>query len=191
MPGWRGRRRRRRRGRCRRPVEIGGAARHLSLEAGGEAARWRRRTRAAEFAALYVGLPLVVALALPPDWLFPVLFGAAGVGLVLLARTPGFRWRELARGWRGLDWGLVLAVGAATAAVAGLLVWWLAPQQALGAAAARHRALARDPAALSAALGAAAGADLPAAVLPPLRRAVSGPGRGGARQRRCCSGWRT
>jgi membrane protease YdiL (CAAX protease family) len=89
-----------------------------------------KAVRAVEFAALYLGLPLVLALALPPDWLWPVLFSATGIGLVLLARTPGFRWAELGRGWRRLDWGQVAAVGAATAVTAGLLVWWLAPHQA-------------------------------------------------------------
>jgi membrane protease YdiL (CAAX protease family) len=89
-----------------------------------------KAARAVEFAALYLGLPLLLALALPPDALFPVLFAATGLGLALLARTPGFRWRELTGGWRRLDWGAVLAVAAVTAVVTGLLVWWLAPHQA-------------------------------------------------------------
>ena len=50
---------------------------------------------------------------------------------MLLARTPGFAWSELARGWRRLDWRYVLVVGAGTAAVAAVLVWWLVPWQAL------------------------------------------------------------
>ena len=33
------------------------------------------------------------------------------VALGLLALTPGFRWRELARGWGRLDWRSVAAVG--------------------------------------------------------------------------------
>jgi membrane protease YdiL (CAAX protease family) len=87
--------------------------------------------RAAEFAALYVGLPLVLALAMPPDWLWPVLFGATALALVLLALTPGFAWSELWRGWGGYDWRYVALVAAGTAVVAGLLVWWLVPGQAL------------------------------------------------------------
>jgi len=89
-----------------------------------------RTARAAEFAGLYLGLPLLLALALPPDWMWPVLAAATALALALLARTPGFAWGELLRGWRGLDWGHVALVGAATAAVAGLLVWWLVPWQA-------------------------------------------------------------
>lgn len=91
----------------------------------------RRARLAAEFAALYVGLPLLLALALPPAWMWPVLAAATGLGLVLLALTPGFRWGELVRGWRGLDWGHVGLVGLAVAAVSAVLVWALIPAQAL------------------------------------------------------------
>ena len=87
--------------------------------------------RALEFAALYLGLPLVMALALPPDWVWPVLAGATALGVLLLARTPGFTWGELASGWRSIGWGQVALVGVITAAVAGLLVWWLVPGAAL------------------------------------------------------------
>jgi membrane protease YdiL (CAAX protease family) len=80
---------------------------------------------AVEFAALYLGLPLGMALAVPPDWLWPVLFGVTAVALALLAVTPGFRWRELVGG--RLAWGEVAAVALATALVCGLLVWWLVP----------------------------------------------------------------
>ena len=87
---------------------------------------------AAEFAALYLGVPVVLALFAPTDWLLPLLFGMTAVALGLLALTPGFRWGELAEGWRRIDWGVVAAVAGATAAVSALLVWWLAPGQALG-----------------------------------------------------------
>ena len=53
---------------------------------------------AVEFAALYVGLPLAMALAMPPDWLWPVFLGLTLLALALLAGTPGFRWRELGAG---------------------------------------------------------------------------------------------
>lgn len=87
---------------------------------------------ALEFAGLYLGLPLLLALAFPPDWLFPTLLGATTLGAILLARTPGFAWRELLRGWRGLDWRHVARVAAGTAAVAALLVALLVPEEALG-----------------------------------------------------------
>jgi len=86
---------------------------------------------AVEFAALYLGVPLLLALAAPSDWLWPVLLGVTAVALGLLALTPGFRWRELAEGWVSIDWQVVVAVAAATAAVSALLVWWLVPWQAL------------------------------------------------------------
>ena len=53
------------------------------------------------------------------------------LGLVLLARTPGFRWRELATGWDRIDWGHVGLVAAGTAAVCAVAVWLLVPEQAL------------------------------------------------------------
>ena len=60
---------------------------------------------ALELAGLYVLLPVVLALMLPPAWLFPVLFAVTLLALALLGLTPGFAWRALGRGWRGLDWG--------------------------------------------------------------------------------------
>jgi membrane protease YdiL (CAAX protease family) len=84
--------------------------------------------RRLEFALLYIGAPLAMALAMPPDWLWPVFFAVTLAALVLLAMTPGFAWRELLRG--RLDWGEAALVALATAAAAGLLVWLLVPEQA-------------------------------------------------------------
>ncbi len=86
---------------------------------------------AVEFAALYLGLPLAMALVMPPAWLWPVFLGVTLLALGLLARTPGFRWAELGRGWRRLDARAIGLVAAATALVAGLLVWRLLPGRAL------------------------------------------------------------
>jgi membrane protease YdiL (CAAX protease family) len=86
---------------------------------------------AAEFLALYVAAPLAMALAMPPDWLWPALLGLTVVALGLLARTRGFAWGELARGWGGIAWGEVAVVAVGTAAAAGVLVWALVPGQAL------------------------------------------------------------
>jgi membrane protease YdiL (CAAX protease family) len=85
---------------------------------------------AAEFAFLFVGLPLLMALAVPADWLWPILFSVTGLSLVLLGRTPGFSWAELGRGWLRLDWRMIAAPASLTAAAAALLVWWLVPAQA-------------------------------------------------------------
>ena len=65
-----------------------------------EAAGWGEARLAVEFGALYLGVPLLLALAAPADWLWPALFGMTAVALALLAITPGFAWGELARGWR-------------------------------------------------------------------------------------------
>jgi membrane protease YdiL (CAAX protease family) len=94
------------------------------------AARRFDAVRLAEFVALYVGLPLVMALALPPDWLRPVFVAVTGLALILLALTPGFSWRELSLGWWRIDWRHVAAVAAAAALAVTLMVWWLAPHQA-------------------------------------------------------------
>lgn len=92
----------------------------------------RRRYRlATEFCALYLGLPLVMALALPADRLWPVMAGVTALAAVLLCLTPEFRWRTLARGWRAVDWLFVALVAGAAALVCGLLVMWLAPSRAL------------------------------------------------------------
>jgi uncharacterized protein len=85
---------------------------------------------ALELAGLYVLLPVALALRLPPIWLFPVLLAVTLLALALLGLTPGFAWRDLLRGWRGLDWGHVAKVGLLALAVVALLVWWLVPHRA-------------------------------------------------------------
>jgi membrane protease YdiL (CAAX protease family) len=87
--------------------------------------------RRIEFALFYLGLPMLLAFVLPPSAMFPLLFAATLIGIVLLGLTPGFAWRELFRGWHRSDWRLVAGVTAVAAAVSGLLVWWLVPHMAL------------------------------------------------------------
>ena len=60
----------------------------------------------AEFAALYLGLPLVMALALPPDRVWPCSRGD-GARRALARPHPGLRLGELARGWGRIAWGQV------------------------------------------------------------------------------------
>lgn len=76
-----------------------------------------------EFAALYIGAPLAIALFLPPRMLFPALFTFTLAGLVLLYCTGGFEWRSLIRGWRRIRWGfaVVFTLGVA-------LLGWLIMQ---------------------------------------------------------------
>ncbi|RMC33238.1 CPBP family intramembrane glutamic endopeptidase [Paracoccus alkanivorans] len=67
----------------------------------------------AEFAALYIGAPLAIALFLPPQRMFTALFVFSVAGLLLLWRTGGFRWRNLVRG-RRIPWWEVLGITLAT-----------------------------------------------------------------------------
>jgi uncharacterized protein len=85
--------------------------------------------RLAEFAAIFLVGPLVLALLLPPDALFPALLSTALVAAILLTLTPGFRWRELASGFRAVEARLVAMVSGATAVTCTGLVFWLVPEQ--------------------------------------------------------------
>lgn len=68
----------------------------------------------AEFATLFVAIPVAIAIFLPPGMLFPALFGFSIAGLVLLWWTGGFDWRALLRGWGRFDWPLLLAFAGVT-----------------------------------------------------------------------------
>lgn len=75
------------------------------------AARW------AEFLALFVGAPLVMAVAPPKGALFPALALFTLGGLALIWATGDFDWPALRRGWRRISWSrmaaFALLVGAA------------------------------------------------------------------------------
>jgi membrane protease YdiL (CAAX protease family) len=79
----------------------------------------------AEFALLYLGVPMVLAFALPPTAMFSVLGAATVVGLVLLHRTPGFDWRDLIAG--KVPWTAIAVGTLASAAVTLGLTLWLFP----------------------------------------------------------------
>jgi uncharacterized protein len=72
----------------------------------------RRLLLWAEFLALFVAVPLVIAVALPPSAMFSALFAATVVGVILLHWTRGFRWSDLSAG--GIDWRAVGAFSAVT-----------------------------------------------------------------------------
>ncbi|MBT0779652.1 CPBP family glutamic-type intramembrane protease [Paracoccus sp. pheM1] len=74
----------------------------------------RRGLLWAEFAALYLGAPLVIALFLPGHMLFEALAVFSLAGLGLLWRTGGFHWHSLVRGWSRLPWREILAIALAT-----------------------------------------------------------------------------
>ncbi|AUH34392.1 CPBP family intramembrane glutamic endopeptidase [Paracoccus tegillarcae] len=71
----------------------------------------------AEFAALYIGAPLAIALFLPPERMFAALFALTLVGLVLLWRTGGFDWRSLIGGWDQINWPFAALFTVGVAAV--------------------------------------------------------------------------
>ncbi|WP_336390888.1 type II CAAX prenyl endopeptidase Rce1 family protein [Paracoccus aestuarii] len=81
-----------------------------------------------EFAALYIGAPLVIALFLPGDALFTALavFSLAGMGLLWL--TGGFRWRILVRGWRRMPWREVAGIALATALASWVILTLTRPE---------------------------------------------------------------
>ena len=81
-----------------------------------------------EFAFLFLVAPAVMAVAVPPDWLFPVLGAFSLVSILLLIATPGFRLRNLAAGWLRVSLPLILGVAAATAALGSVIVLATAPE---------------------------------------------------------------
>lgn len=87
-------------------------------------ARWSLR---AEFAALYLGAPLAIALFLPGRLLFPALALLSIAGVLLLWLTGGFDWRGLFRGWRRLPWGEIAGVAAISLALGAAVLWFSHP----------------------------------------------------------------
>ncbi|RJL08496.1 CPBP family intramembrane glutamic endopeptidase [Paracoccus siganidrum] len=75
----------------------------------------------AEFAALYVGAPLAIALFMPGHMLFEALAVFSLAGLWLLWRTGGFGWHSLVSGWGRIRWVEVLGIAVATL-VAGVVI---------------------------------------------------------------------
>lgn len=92
----------------------------------------RRLRLWAEFAGFFVIAPVALAVLLPPSAMFPALFVFTGVGLVLLHLTPGFRWHDLVRGWRRIDWRVVAGFALVTAAAAWAVVMATRPGALLG-----------------------------------------------------------
>lgn len=88
------------------------------------ATRHGRLLRWAEFAVLFVVLPLVIALFLPPRLMFPALFLFTLGGLGLLLLTGSFDWHFLRRGWRQLPWAEAGLIALAVLA-SGLAILWL------------------------------------------------------------------
>jgi membrane protease YdiL (CAAX protease family) len=85
----------------------------------------------AEFVALFIAAPLVMALFFGVYPLFAALFAVTILALVLLARTPGFAPRELVRGPVLGHWPLIAGFALGAAAVAFALALTLVPERVL------------------------------------------------------------
>lgn len=83
-------------------------------------------TRWVEFSVLFVAMPLVLALVLPPSAMYGVLTAGGVVGLILLHLTPGFRWRELLGPVAVMP---ALVLGGVTFVAASALCWVVLPDR--------------------------------------------------------------
>ncbi|MFT4015285.1 MAG: CPBP family glutamic-type intramembrane protease [Paracoccus sp. (in: a-proteobacteria)] len=81
----------------------------------------------AEFAALYLGAPLLIAVFMPGHLLFAALALFSLAGLALLWFTGGFDWPGLVRGWRRLPWLEILAMILITTLIGALILSFARP----------------------------------------------------------------
>lgn len=93
-----------------------------------------RRLLWIEFITLFFGVPVAVALFLPPQAMLPVLIGFTLVGARLLRRTPGFAWSDLRQGWGEVRLLVLIGFAAVTAAVSLSILAAFAPQDLFGMA---------------------------------------------------------
>ncbi|MEM7321213.1 MAG: CPBP family intramembrane glutamate endopeptidase, partial [Pseudomonadota bacterium] len=84
----------------------------------------------AEFALLYIAVPVCIAVFLPPTMMFQALFAFTGLGLALLHFTPGFRWSELRNGWGNWTWREVWAFSTLMLIVCMALIYTVHPRAA-------------------------------------------------------------
>lgn len=90
---------------------------------------------ATEFLALFVGVPILMAVFFEDIQrnraLFPTILAFAGVALVLLSRTPGWRLRDLLRGPVLAEWRIILGFSIVGAAVCVAFVMAINPHSFL------------------------------------------------------------
>ncbi|MGG7565967.1 CPBP family intramembrane glutamic endopeptidase [Rhodovulum sp. DZ06] len=94
-------------------MDRGGGGQAPAAAFGGLGGR-ARAVLGAEFAALYLGMPLALAFLLPASAMWPVMFAALAFALFLLRRAEGFRWLERIHPPTVRGWVWTLAVGVAT-----------------------------------------------------------------------------
>lgn len=83
-----------------------------------------------ELVSFYVMAPLAMALLLPPEKMFPMLFAMTWIGVLLLHRTPTFCWRDLLDGRGRIVWAKVWGIGVLVFAF-GVGFLWLTQPEAL------------------------------------------------------------
>ncbi|MEP2781909.1 MAG: CPBP family intramembrane glutamic endopeptidase [Pseudoruegeria sp.] len=88
--------------------------------------------RKIEFALFFLIGPIAIAIFMPPNFLFPMLFAVMILGLMLLHVTPGFQWRLLRNSWGGVDWRLVLGMAGLTALTSFVVMQLYAPDRLFG-----------------------------------------------------------
>lgn len=77
--------------------------------------------RLAEFIAIYLIAPILMAVFLPKGWLFPALSVFSIAGLSLLAMTQEFQWRSLFRGISQISLRSIVLV-AVLSGITGILI---------------------------------------------------------------------
>ena len=80
-----------------------------------------------EMGAVFVAAPVLMAFIATPGQLFPSILPLLALGMVLLHRTPGFRWSSVLHGWRGTRVPLITAAGLATFIAGWIAIGWLQP----------------------------------------------------------------
>lgn len=85
----------------------------------------------AEFAGLFVGVPVLMAVYFGQYSLFAAVWSLAAVAATLLALTPGFSWKSLLQGPVLSEWRVILICSAVSAATCLLFVFALVPERFL------------------------------------------------------------
>ena len=83
-----------------------------------------------ESALLYVAAPVIMAVFLPADWLFLMLFIVMVIGLFLLWHTPGVRLSDLFRGFGRIYWKTTCVFTVVTAIICYIVVTAYEPDSA-------------------------------------------------------------
>ncbi|SMX31781.1 CPBP family intramembrane glutamic endopeptidase [Actibacterium lipolyticum] len=82
----------------------------------------------AEFIGLFIAAPIAMAVLLPAQMMFSVLFLVTALGVVLLHVTEGFHWQELSRNMKAIDWKVVTGFTLITLLIAVSVVFKFVPE---------------------------------------------------------------